>query len=222
MRNNAHRIAVIEPELRRALDAELAAGERIVWVRQPVPWLIWRGTLPILIFAIPWTAFAIFWTVAAAGGIWNRGGAPASWFYFVFPLWGVPFILVGIAMLSAPYWTARAARRTVYAITDRRAIVWIGRSWRKTEVQSFEPKRLLSLTRHQRGNGSGDLIFEQFRETHGSSTTTIRRGFMGLADVRDAEDVLRETLLRAYAERLSAREADHFLLPLPGVPGRGS
>jgi len=48
------------------------------------------------------------------------------------------------------------------------------------------------------------LIFEQFRETHGSSTTTIRRGFMGLSDVRAAEEVLRETLLRAFEERTSA------------------
>jgi hypothetical protein len=157
--------------------------------------------LPVLIFAVPWTAFAVFWTVAAAGGIWNRGGAPASWFHYVFPLWGVPFILIGLAMLSTPWWTARAARRTVYAITDRRAIVWIAQAWGRTEVQSFEPKRLLSLTRTERANGSGDLIFEQFRETNGSSTTTIRRGFMGLRDVRDAEEVLRETLLRAYDER---------------------
>ena len=201
MHNNPHRIAVIEPELRRALESELADGERIVWLRQPVPWLIWRGTLVLLIFAIPWTAFAVFWTVAAAGGIWNRGAAPASWFHYVFPLWGLPFILVGLAMLSTPWLAARGARRTVYAITDRRAIVWMGKGWGKMEVQSFEPKRLLSLTRTARANGSGDLVFEQFRETHGSSTTTIRRGFMGLSDVRDAEDVLRETLLRAYDER---------------------
>src|SRR4051812_45262414 len=67
MQNKAHRIAVIEPELSRAVEAGLAEGERIVWLRQPVPWLLWRATLVILIFGVPWTAFAIFWTLGAAG-----------------------------------------------------------------------------------------------------------------------------------------------------------
>jgi hypothetical protein len=201
MSNHGHRIAVIEPELRRALDAELADGERIVWLRQPVPWLIWRASLVVLIFGVPWTAFAVFWTLGAAGLIGTSGARPSGWWAYIFPLWGVPFILIGFAMLSSPYWTARAARRTIYAITNRRAVVWLAKGWGKTEVQSFEPKRLLSLTRTERANGSGDLVFEQFRETHGSSTTTIRRGFMGLSNVRDAEEVLRETLLRAYEER---------------------
>jgi hypothetical protein len=200
MINSAHRIAAIEPDLRRAIDAELDAGERIVWLRQPVPWMLWRGTLIVLIFGLPWTAFAIFWTLGAAGLV-GSGARATGWWAWVFPMWGLPFIFIGLVMLSAPYWTARAARRTVYVITDRRAIVWIPKAWGEKEVQSFEPKRLLSITRTQRANGSGDLVFEQFRETRGSSTTTIRRGFMGLADVRDAETVLRETLLRAYEER---------------------
>jgi len=200
MSNTAYRIAVIEPELRRAIDAELDAGERIVWLRQPVPWLLWRGSLAVLIFGVPWTAFAVFWTLGAAGLI-GSGARATGWWDYLFPLWGLPFIFIGLVLLSAPYWTARAARQTVYAITDRRAIIWIPKAWGEKEVQSFEPRRLLSMTRKQRADGSGDLVFEQFRETHGSSTTTIRRGFMGLADVRDAEEVLREVLLRAYEER---------------------
>ena len=209
MFNPAHRIAVIEPELRRAIDAELDAGERIVWLRQPVPWLLWRGTLAVLIFGVPWTAFAVFWTLGAAGLVGSTARA-TGWWAYIFPLWGLPFIFIGLVMLSAPYWAARAAKRTIYAITDRRAIIWIPKAWGEKEVQSFEPRRLLSITRKERTNGSGDLIFEQFRETHGSSTTTIRRGFMALRDVRDAEEVLRDVLLRAYAERTksSAKRAD--------------
>src|SRR5688500_8206607 len=67
MSNAARRIAVIEPDLRRAIDAELDAGERIVWLRQPVPWLLWRSSLVVLIFGVPWTGFAVFWTLGAAG-----------------------------------------------------------------------------------------------------------------------------------------------------------
>ena len=209
MLNTAHRIAAIDPDLRRAIDAELDGGERIVWLRQPVPWLLWRGSLAVLIFGVPWTAFSVFWTLRAAGLI-SPGARTTGWWAYIFPLWGLPFIFIGLAMLSAPYWAARAARRTVYVITDRRAIVWIPKGRGAKDVQSFEPKRLLSITRTERADGSGDLVFEQFRETNGSSTTTIRRGFMGLANVRDAEEVLREVLLRGYEERTksSARRAE--------------
>ena len=174
-----------------------------------MPWLLWRGSLALLIFGVPWTAFAVFWTLGAAGLIGKFSREAGLWGY-IFPLWGLPFIFIGLVMLSAPYWAARAARRTIYAITDRRAIIWIPKVWGEKEVRSFEPRRLLSMTRRERADGSGDLVFEQFRETNGSSTTTIRRGFMGLADVRDAEAVLREVLLRAYEERTksSAKRAE--------------
>ena len=34
------------------------------------------------------------------------------------------------------------------------------------------PDRLTSMTRNERGDGSGDLIFEQFQQRAGSGTTT--------------------------------------------------
>jgi len=43
--------------------------------------------------------------------------------------------------------------------------------------------------------GAGDLVFEQFTQRRGSGTTTVRRGFMGIADVRQVEDLIHGTLL---------------------------
>ena len=196
--NSAHRVAVLEPELRRQVDAELDAGERIVWLGQPVAALMARQAWPVVLFGVPWTAFAIFWTLGAAGMIGRHGtsgGSATGWFAYVFPLWGLPFIAIGFAMLTAPYWAARTARQTIYALTDRRAIVWQAKGWGKFEVHNFQPERLTSMTRKQRGDGSGDLIFEQFQERNGSGTTTIRRGFMAVPDVQEVEDLIRETLL---------------------------
>jgi len=48
------------------------------------------GRACLFLFAVPWTAFAVFWVVmAAATGPW--------WF----ALFGVPFVLVGLALLIA-------------------------------------------------------------------------------------------------------------------------
>ena len=120
------------------------------------------------------------------------------------PLWGVPFICIGLGMLTAPYWAARAARRTIYAITDRRAIAWQAKGWGKVEVHNFQPERLTSMTRTQRPDGGGDLVFEQFEERKGSGTTTVKRGFMAVQRVQGVEDVIRETLLEprhAFAQQ---------------------
>src|SRR5688500_3081111 len=52
----AQRVAVLPPELRRRVDAELAGGERIVWLGQPVPSLFGREGWGSVVVGIPWTA----------------------------------------------------------------------------------------------------------------------------------------------------------------------
>lgn len=52
------------------------------------------------------------------------------------------------------------------------------------------------MERVERPDGSGDLIFEQYTQRRGSSTHTIRHGFISVPRVRDVEDVLRKTLVQ--------------------------
>ena len=92
-------------ETAAVLKAELQPGERIIWVGQPIPSRIGRGTFAIFLFGIPWTAFAIFWIGAAAVIGWKTedGGTGSRFFTLFFPLFGLPFVLVGIGMLSFPF-----------------------------------------------------------------------------------------------------------------------
>ena len=89
------------------LENELDEGETVVWVGRPsTRRMLWRA-LPIVLFAIPWTAFAIFWTFGAAGfkvPDFQQG-------FDFFPLFGIPFILIGLGMFSSPYWVAEVRRR---------------------------------------------------------------------------------------------------------------
>src|SRR5687768_8038437 len=99
MPNTARRIAVLEPELRRLVDAELASGERVVWLGQPVPKLYRREGWIAVLFGIPFTGFAIFWMAGASGVISDRPRVAEEWFARLFPFFAVPFILVGLRML---------------------------------------------------------------------------------------------------------------------------
>ena len=146
----------------------------------------------IVLFGIPWTAFAVFWMSAAGWGV-SHSNAPGPFSFF--PLFGLPFVLIGVGMLSSPFWMSRKALRTVYAITDQRAIVFEGRVFGGVNVQSFLPERLTSMSRNERSDGTGDLIFEQFQQPAGSGTTTVRRGFIAIERVRDVEELINNSLL---------------------------
>src|SRR5688572_15650599 len=174
----------LPPQLRLLVESELQSGERITWMEQPIPSRMARMTLPIVLFGIPWTAFALFWTAGAAWGTSKMEHGPGL--FSAFPLFGLPFILIGFGMLSSPYWARRKARRSAYVLTDRRAILFTA-GWRgSVTIRTFEPERLTDLRRKQHTDGSGDLVFAQ----------DIRRdnadvGFLAIREVKAVEELVR-------------------------------
>ena len=117
----------IPAPLAAKVERELERGEAVVWIGMPKPTFFSPRSTGAFLFAIPWTAFALFWTAGAAGfqvPKFNQG-------VDLFPLFGVPFVLIGFAMLSTPLWVYRNSFKTVYVITDRRAITIEG-GWSTT------------------------------------------------------------------------------------------
>jgi hypothetical protein len=201
--NNPH-LFELSDELRAHVESELTSQEQVVWVQQPVPWLIARGTLPILLVGIPFTAFALVWMGLAIFGVGQAANAGPMWF---FPFFGLPFVFVGLGMFSAPYWALRSAKRTVYVLTTQRAMLLKG-GWNSINVRSFEPAALTSLNRKQRPDGSGDLIFAQeWRPGNHGHSTSRNVGFLGVRDVKHVEDLVR-TLTQQAASRSQASDED--------------
>ena len=131
------------------VDRELRPGENLTWVGQPIPWRAAQKSLPLVLFAIPWTGFAIFWTCGAAGfqipDFQNGDG--------FFCLFGVPFILIGLGLFSSPFWSYRHSRNTVYCITDQRVLLITGGF--QTTFRTFLPEALSQMERRQNRDGSG-------------------------------------------------------------------
>lgn len=177
-----------------AAQNELEPGENLLWTGNPDPQRAMFSTFGLWFFAIPWTAFSLFWTWGASGS-GRRLSQPGWTFELLFPLFGLPFILIGFAMLLAPFSASRKAKRTTYAITDRRVLVI--ESGRTKIVQSFRGNDLGEIKRIERAGGSGDLVFAQRTSTDsdGDKRTTDTK-FIGIADVRAADDLLRTTFKR--------------------------
>jgi hypothetical protein len=177
----------IDFEAQQTAQAQLEAGERLLWHGRPDPKRQLLGSLAVMLFGIPWTAFALFWTGAASGLIW--GDRQLGW-HSLFGLFGVPFVLVGLGMLTSPYWTYQKAQRTVYAITNRRAMIISGTRTRK--IQSFAGPDIGLIERTERTNGKGDVMFA----TITGNKNMQRIGFTGITDARRVEQLLLDTFKR--------------------------
>ena len=178
-------------ELREKIERELEPGESLRWTGRPVARYFSPASVGLFLFGIPWTAFALFWTGTAA---WGASHGPGL--FSLFPLFGLPFILVGIGLLTSPIWTRKKAMGTAYAITDRRALA-IEKGW-STTVVSYPPERLDALARRERSNGLGDIIISRRAwrdsEGHGHSVET---GFLNIQNPKEVETMLRELAQRA-------------------------
>ncbi len=186
----------LPPDLDWIARDELAPDESVEYAAQPSAGRTVLRSFGTWIFAIPWTAFSLFWTFAAAGGL--SGGWPSG-FGWIFPLFGLPFVAVGLTMLASPFFAWRKARRSLCVVTDRRAILFEGAGFREIGVRSFTPDALRFVRRTERPDGSGDLLFTS---TDASGTAPV--GFLNVPDVRLAEAAVRS--LAATAETAWERD----------------
>lgn len=176
----------LPPGLRSVVEDELEVGESVQWSAQPRPRRLVLSTLPIVLFAIPWTAFAIFWICGASGWQFPTLKGPGGFF----PLFGLPFVLIGCAMFTAPLWALRKARRMLHLITNRRAIAFEG-GW-STTVHSYGPEVLGHITRRQRFDGSGDILLDQRTWHDGDGHHRASPiGFLGIENVKEVDTLLR-------------------------------
>lgn len=193
-------------ETETMLRAELNHTEKLLWTGQPLPNRSTGGSLLLVIMGIPWTAFCVFWEAMAISIAIHARNFPtsasttvsSSIIPYLFPLWGIPFILIGVGMLTAPYWMRRKAQKIVYALTDERGLI-LTPTWRGgVSVRSISPENLTDRTRNQNSDGSGSLLFNRVTVTRHSAGPDGRAyevpiGFEHIADVRDVEMLMEKT-----------------------------
>ncbi len=184
---------------------ELAQGEVVRWVAQPKPgrWAI--KSLGIALFGIPFAGFAVFWIIKGFEmNAWTAEHFPdkGGGMDLCFPLFGLPFVLVGLAMLSSPLWMMYKANQTAYVITDRRAIVLEG-GW-GIHIRSFGPGDIDSIRRTLYADGTGDVVFaKELTGTSSGGRVQIKEwGFYAVPNPKEAEELL--AALRSSANRSGA------------------
>jgi len=108
----------MSPDPSRLIAAQLRPGEDLLWAGRPDPAVTFSsGDVFLIPFSILWCGFVVFWEASAITG----GAGP----FFV--LWGVPFIAFGVVSAVGRFpLKRRQKQRTVYGLTDQRAIIVVG------------------------------------------------------------------------------------------------
>lgn len=196
----------IPPRLLAMVERELSPGERVRWMEQPIPRFFTPMATGAFLFAIPWTTFAVFWICGAAGfklPDFRQGG------FSLFPLFGVPFVLIGLGMLSSPLWAYRRSLQSVYVVTDRRAITFEG-GW-TTTIRSYPPAQLQQSYRKEKRDGTGDVVLGQriVQGSNGNGHQTQDLGFLRIREPRKVEQLLQQLAAQAAPAPQFQRTTNH-------------
>ena len=159
-------------------------GEKLLWSGKPDPqrYALAKSPLPFLI-GICCLGIAVS---SAAGAIPSHP----------FSTWlEIAFLTIGLALLFSPLWYSYEAERTIYALTDRRAVI---------DYAGFMPQRIsVPLSRitliqtRPRGSGSGHLYFHHTQDPGPEFElikTIHREGFVAIPEVHRVEQVLRNSV----------------------------
>lgn len=179
---------MISPDIRRRLQQHLSPGEELLWAGVPRQGLVLKPSDAVAIpFSLLWGGFAIFWEVA----VWLDGAAG------LFKLWGMPLVLIGLYLMAGRFfYDAWARRHIVYAVTSQRILILRGdksyllgvESW----VERLDLVTLPKMTLHEKGDGSGTIVFGPLWTRAGSSP-----GFELSEQARAVYEVIRTAQQRA-------------------------
>jgi hypothetical protein len=192
----------VPASLKAFADREFA-GEELLWAERPDNRIAVLLSFGVWIFALPWTAFSLFWISVPGAALYEAyagvdigapKGAPDIMMW-AFALWGVPFVLIGFGMLLAPYFTWRKGGKTLFVLTGKRLTTLQDGSLVK--VTSVYPQEISGLSRTEGPDGRGTLTVSLGYERDSEGGRMPKSAVFGV--IRDVRGV--EQMVRSLADR---------------------
>ena len=141
------------------IRAELSPNEQLLWSGQPAQGIRLRSYDWFLIpFSLLWGGFAIVWESFAIMIAFSAAAKEPV--VFIFPLFGIPFVLIGLYIIFGRFIVdAKQRARTFYGLTSER-IIMVSGVWRRT-VKSLNLETLNDISLTEKRNGGGIIMFGQ-------------------------------------------------------------
>jgi hypothetical protein len=184
------------------VQSELQSGESLQWTGLANPARAAISALPASLFGLPFAGFALFWMTAAYRGshaISKSSNNPIGGVFSFFPLFGLPFLLIGLGVVFAPLFAYFKAQKTAYAITDKRVLVIS--AGRTRTIKSCTPADIVSVDHREREGGSGDVIIRTSGVMQNrNSLSQITVGLLGVSNVKEVARLV----LNLHSQRAQA------------------
>lgn len=147
-------MVIVNPDIQR----ELAPGERVLWEGRPLGGVrfVPQDFLQFL-FGLFFFGFSLFWMYGASGAMAKSNSGPGT----IFPLFGVPFVLMGFYFVCGRFlFEAFQRKYTEYAVTNQRAIIRSGILNKTT--RSIDYRKIANIRLIERSNNSGIIVFGDY------------------------------------------------------------
>jgi hypothetical protein len=129
------------------------------------------------------------------------------------PMAGI-MLVVGAGLIAVPFYRGKMAQRSWYALTNRRALVCRQGLFGPVR-ESYSPMEVAGMRRRDSWlvPSGGDLIFRtvktvttSYNRSGGSSSSvkTTHYGFLSIANVKEIDKLVRETLIDRFVDKLQA------------------
>ncbi len=184
----------LTPDQEGRVRAELSSDERLIWTGRPVRPQVGSGCLVLgaILALVPGGVGLTCLGIAMEQR--NAPGADAGYWEM-----GIAGVVVGLLFFGLSALAVRSSRKnaeqTCYAVTDRRAIVWVPEMG-GLAVRSYYPKDLGSMYRKETADGTGSVIFQDLTVSNQKGVGGMQeRGFLRIDQVRKIEELIRATLL---------------------------
>ena len=175
------------------VQSELEPGESLEWSGMADPARAALSALPTLIVGLPFAGFALFWMTVAYRGthaMSKSSSTPVAGVFSFFPLFGLPFLRIGLGIVFAPLLAYQKGLKTAYAVTDKRVLVIT--DGRTRTVRSCTPADISSVDHRERAGGRGDVIIRTNSVIQQSSS--LSQATIGLLGVNNVKEVARLVL----------------------------
>ena len=183
-------------------QSELQSSENLYWTGIADPARAAISALPAAVFGIPFAGFALFWITQAyraTSHISHNSNNSFANGFSVFPLFGVPFLLIGLGVILAPLWAYLKGSSTVYAVTNQRVMIITGNGSRT--VKSLTPADIVGVDYRERPDGSGDIAIQTNSIIRTNNSMSQMK--VALVGVPNVKEVARQ-VLNLHAQRPAA------------------
>jgi len=195
----------LDGDLRGRVKSELEPGERLLWCGQPTresprsnTWFLVWGVIAALSLLAAVASFAAYSRdtrpdPAPRGDIPPLVGGGLAAFVFS----GVITLLLAVAVGHRKSERVKKSG-TLYALTDRRAIIWVPETSRgAVAVYTLVRGSVANVHRVEYPDGSGDVLLRVRGPQPFDSEPWGPAGFEGVAEVRRVEEQVRRTLVES-------------------------